>query len=141
MTDIKKIEEFIKEHHVLTLATLKENTPYTCSVFYAYDTTSHSFIVASDAKTQHIQNILQNPNCAGNIHLETKTVGKIEGLQFLGKCFRLEESALKTLYFKTFPYALALHPTLWKITPKQFKYTDNKMGFGKKIIVDLETLE
>jgi len=139
MNDLQKIETFINEHHVLALATLANNTPYICSVFYAYEKHNRCFIFASDEKTQHIQNILTYPNIAANIHLETKTIGKIQGLQISGICEKLQEKELQKHYFKTFPYALALQPTLWKITPKQFKYTDNRLGFGKKIILDLET--
>ncbi|NPA65394.1 MAG: hypothetical protein GXO11_00785 [Epsilonproteobacteria bacterium] len=141
MTDIQKIEDFISKHHVLTIATVRNNTPYTCSAFYAYDTQQRCFIFASDEKTQHIQNILSNPNIAANIHLETKEIGKIQGLQIEGICTKVENKALAKYYFKTFPYALALQPTLWKITPKHFKYTDNRLGFGKKVLIDLETLD
>ena len=33
----KRIIEFIKRHHLLTLATSKDNIPYCCNVFYLYD--------------------------------------------------------------------------------------------------------
>ncbi len=71
---------------------------------------------------------------AGNILLETKTVGKIQGLQFKGEFKLLEDESLKKLYFKTFPYSLAMLPKLWQIDVSNFKMTDNRLGFGKKII-------
>jgi hypothetical protein len=40
----------------------------------------------------------------------------------------------KSVYFKRFPYALAMNPTLWKIKVEFFKLTDNRLGFGKKIM-------
>ena len=46
----------------------------------------------------------------------------------------LEDKELKKLYFKAFPYALALSPKLWQIKVNYFKMTDNRLGFGKKII-------
>jgi uncharacterized protein YhbP (UPF0306 family) len=136
MSDIEKIQNFISNHHVLTLSTIFENTPYSCSCFYAYDIDSTSFIVASNEDTQHIKNIKINPKIAGNIHLETKEVGKIQGLQFRGEMQKLQNKELKKLYFKTFPYALALNPPLWQIKVNFFKLTDNRLGFGKKIIVE-----
>ncbi|MEJ2373224.1 MAG: hypothetical protein P8Y16_05450, partial [Sulfurimonas sp.] len=69
-----------------------------------------------------------------NILLETKEIGKIQGLQFRGIFRKNEDKELSKLYFKTFPYALALQPKLWIIDVDYFKLTDNRLGFGKKII-------
>lgn len=132
--DLKKISSFIDEHHVMSLATCSQDEISTCSLFYAFDHKSLSFVVASSEETTHIQHIKQNSNIAGNILLETKTVGKIQGVQFRGEFFALKDAALKSLYFKTFPYALAMQPTLWQIKVNYFKLTDNRLGFGKKLI-------
>lgn len=134
MDDLEKITHFIEEHHVMSLASSSEGEISVCSLFYAYDASSHSFIVASSEETTHIKQINQNPRIAGNILLETKSVGKIQGLQFRGSFVALEQSSLKKLYYKTFPYALALSPKLWQIKVDYFKMTDNRLGFGKKLI-------
>lgn len=137
--DLKKIEAFLCEHHVMSLASQGFDDISVCSLFYAFDLKTLSFIVASSDDTQHIKNINQNENIAGNILLETKTVGKIQGVQFRGKFTPLADATLKKLYFKAFPYALAVNPKLWQIKVSYFKMTDNKLGFGKKIICsDLE---
>ena len=131
--DLEKIEAFIADHHVLSLATMGEELSV-CSLFYAYDRHINSFIVASSEDTLHIQNIQKNSKIAGNILLETKEVGKIQGLQFCGVFQALQDAKLKRLYFKSFPYALALAPKLWQIHVNFFKLTDNRLGFGKKLI-------
>ena len=131
---LEKIAIFIDEHHVLSLATSDGKNLSACSLFYAYSQEKNSFIVASSDDTTHIAHIKKNNSVAGNILLETQTVGKIQGLQFRGKFVELNESSLKNLYFKSFPYALALKPKLWKIEVDFFKMTDNRLGFGKKII-------
>ena len=131
--NLEKIEQFIEEHHVLSLATTGKELSV-CSLFYTYDKESHSFIVASSKDTLHIQNIQISSDVAGNILLETKEVGKIQGLQFGGICHAVSEKRLKLLYFKHFPYALALTPKLWQIRVNFFKLTDNRLGFGKKLI-------
>ena len=136
MNDLEYIERFIAKHHLLSLATCKEGRVYCCSSFYAYDKDTKSFIIAGDEKTTHIQNALANPNVAANIHLETTEVGKIEGLQIEGKLRKCSDEKQQRHYFKTFPYALAMQPTLWQLQPSRFKLTDNKLGFGKKIIFD-----
>jgi len=132
--DLEKITAFIAKHHVMSLATTDGKELSVCSLFYAYDSSKLCFIVASSDETLHGKHILQNPAVAGNILLETNTIGKIEGLQFRGNMRLLEDEVLKKLYFKTFPYALAMMPKLWEIEVDYFKLTDNKLGFGKKII-------
>lgn len=131
---LKKIESFLDEHHVLSLATSYKNELSVCSLFYAYEKNSSTFVVASSEDTTHIQHILKNKQVAGSVVLETKKVGKIQGLQFRGEFEVLEDNDLKKLYFKSFPYALTMNPKLWKIKVNYFKFTDNTLGFGKKFI-------
>ena len=137
MSDLVYIEEFIQEHHVMSLATANEDELSVCSLFYVYDKNTKSFIVASSDETLHIQHITKNKQIAGNILLETKKVGEIKGLQFQGEFLSLKNKALQELYFKEFPYAIELNPRLWQIKVKTFKLTDNSLGFAKKIIVKL----
>lgn len=132
--NLKKIHSFISKHHVMSLATTFEGEISACSLFYAYDDVSDSFIVASSNDTTHIQHIQNSPNVAGNILLETKEIGKIQGLQFRGVFSLLEDKKQKKLYFKQFPHAALMKPKLWQIKVNYFKLTDNRLGFGKKII-------
>ena len=133
-SDLKKIALFIDEHHVLSLATSANQDLSVCSLFYAYKEEELSFIVASSDETTHINHIKLNNSVAGNILLETKEVGKIQGLQFRGIMSEIQEKELESIYFKSFPYAIAMNPKLWQIKVNYFKMTDNKLGFGKKII-------
>jgi len=118
----------------MSLATNFEDELSVCSLFYAYSKEINAFVVASSEDTTHIKHIKQNPNIAANILLETKTVAKIQGLQLRGKFRELQDNSLKKLYFKAFPYAFALSPKLWQIDVEYFKLSDNRLGFGKKII-------
>jgi len=132
--NLQKITTFIEQHHVLSLATFSGVQLSVCSLFYAYSKEHNCFVVASSQETQHIQDIQFHKQIAANIFLETKEIGKIKGLQIKGNFLALEESELKHLYFKRFPYALAMNPQLWKIEVEYFKFTDNRLGFGKKLI-------
>jgi len=133
-SDLEKIALFLNEHHVMSLASSDFSELSVCSLFYAYSKDKNSFVVASSNDTLHIEHIQQNAAVAGNILLETKEVGKIQGVQFRAIFSLLEDEELKRLYFKTFPYALVLLPKLWQIEVEYFKMTDNRLGFGKKII-------
>lgn len=132
---MKKLIEFINEHHLLTLSTCKENLPYSASCFYAFFEEKMRFIIASDPKTTHIKNLQENPNFSGVIALETKEIGNIRGIQFKGK---MQKATLKekAIYLKTYPYAITLNPTIWSLHVEHIKFTDNRLGFGKKLIYE-----
>lgn len=126
----KEFIAFIKSHHVLHLATCFDNIPYIASCFYAYE---NDFYIASSLETKHIKQALQNPKVAFSIALQTKEVGKIQGLQATGI---IQKTTNKNVYFKQFPYAKILNPSIWQIQVLYAKLTDNRLGFGKKLIFE-----
>lgn len=129
--------KFIQKHHVLTLSTVEHNQPWSCACFYAYDKKEDCFIFTSDENTQHIKHILTNNKVAVNIILETKVIGIIQGLQITGQIHQINlESAphLQRTYLKKFPFAVLINTSLWAIYPNFIKLTDNKLGFGTKLI-------
>jgi len=133
----KKIFSFIEEHHVLSLATSVNNFVYTANCFYIFNQDSNEFIFTSSKDTRHGGEMLENNNIAANIVLETKTIGKIQGLQITGIAKELkgeEEKKAKKQYLKKYPYAILKTETMWSINVSFFKLTDNRLGFGKKII-------
>ena len=133
----KAIVEFINEHHLLTLATSKDNVAYCCNVFYIFNQENNSFIFSSDAKTKHAQDFIANPNVAGTIALETKEISKIQGVQLLGEIQELNGEKLKIAkqqYIKAYPYARLMETHLWEMELTFAKMTNNRLGFGKKLI-------
>ena len=84
-SDLDKIDSFLAKHHLMSLATASEDELSVCSLFYVFDKEKLSFVVASSDDTTHIQNILKTPSVAGSVALETKTAGKIQGVQFRGE--------------------------------------------------------
>jgi uncharacterized protein YhbP (UPF0306 family) len=138
---LSKIEAFVTQHHLLALGTSAGNLPQSCSAFYVFLKENVSFIIASDIKTQHIQNIQNNPNVSIVIALETEQIGTIRGVQCHGVMRQCDDTSQKKAYLKRFPYAIAMNPTLWSIEISEMKFTDNRLGFGKKLIWKRETLE
>lgn len=131
----ERIVKFLKRHHVMTLATATTSgEPYCANAFYAYDAEQNRLIFTSDDTTRHAQEMLANSRVAASVVLETRIVGKVQGLQICGIAERGDESDRK-VYLHRFPYAVAvgeLH--LWHIEPDFMKLTDNTLGFGKKLI-------
>ena len=130
-----RIVKFLKRHHVLTLATATvDGEPYCANAFYAYDTERNRLIFTSDDATNHTQQMLSNSRVAASVVLETRIVGKVQGLQICGTAERGDDTDRKA-YIRRFPYAAAIGELhLWHIEPDMLKYTDNTLGFGKKLI-------
>ncbi|NOZ46585.1 MAG: hypothetical protein GXO79_07355 [Chlorobi bacterium] len=133
----EKIISFIKKHHVLTLATSVKNEPYCANCFYVYLKEQNVFVFTSDLSTKHIQDTLINNYVAGSVVLETSVVGKIQGIQFNGYLIQPEEEMLKIAnkaYMKKYPFAQLMKTQLWVLHLTFIKLTDNRLGFGKKLI-------
>lgn len=123
---------FIQEHHVLSMATVQNNTSVSCSLFYLFIPQEQCLIFASDDKSEHIINILQNPNVSGAVHNETKELEHIRGIQMKGMVTNAEQRH-EHLYLKEYPYAKDVgNKAFWKIKIIELKYTDNSLGFGQK---------
>ena len=64
-------------------------------------------------------------------------IGRIRGIQFSGILYKLKETELRSAkrsYLRRFPVARFSALTLWGICPDRIKMTDNRLGFGKKLI-------
>ena len=129
----ERFVRFLRRHHVLTLATVAEGVPYCSNAFYCYDKERNLLVFTSDPATRHAQEMERNPRIAASVVLETKIVGRVQGLQLCGTAARADETARRA-YLKRFPYAALAELTLWAIRPDDMKLTDNTLGFGKKLI-------
>lgn len=133
-----KIIKFIRRHHVLTLATTStEGEIWCCNLFYAFDTTVEpTLIFTSQAHTRHTAEMLANRKVAGSIVLETRIVGRVQGLQFQGEVYQPqgeEHERIQRIYLKRFPYAALIGGELWALRLSKAKLTDNTLGFGTKL--------
>jgi hypothetical protein len=139
----KRIVDFIKEHHVLTLATSFEEEPYCANCFYVYLEEENGLLFTSDYSTKHIQQASHNIYVAGSIVLETNIVGKIQGIQFQGIISEPKgelHTKVRSAYLKRFPVAMLMKTTLWVVDLTFIKFTDNRLGFGKKLVWEKELI-
>jgi len=122
---------------LLSIATVSEKGPWCASCFYARDEENNTLVITTDPATRHGAEFRANPQVAGTIALETKRIGRIRGAQFTGTISEPtgdDLSRARTVYLKRFPYAALTEIHLWVIKLNQIKLTDNRLGFGKKII-------
>ena len=142
----RRIKKFIKEHHVLSLATSKDNIPWTAHCFYAFLEEENALVFTTDNTTRHGAEMLDNQAVAGGIVMETKVLGKIRGIQLTGKVRKAQNSKdggmptqvdeanhPRGAYLKRFPFAILMKTSLWVLKIDTIKFTDNRLGFGKKL--------
>ena len=132
-----RIIKFFRKHHVLTIATSAGNEPWCANCFYVYLTDENALVFTTDADTRHGKEFVANPTVAGSVVLETMIPGKIRGIQFRGTVSELEGDLLQkaeSAYLKRFPVAALMDTRLWIIKLTYIKMTDNRLGFGKKLI-------
>jgi uncharacterized protein YhbP (UPF0306 family) len=136
-----KITRFFRKHHVLTIATTVENEPWCANCFYVYLEKENSLVFTTDSNTRHGSEFVKNPFVAGSVVLETMVIGKIRGIQFQGRVSEPEGdllSAAKNAYLKRFPVAALMDTRIWIVKLSCIKMTDNRLGFGKKIIWSID---
>lgn len=134
----ERMAKFIAKHHVLTLATADSaGAPYCANCFYAYDKERNLLIFTSDSTTRHASQMEADNRVAASIVLETRIVGRVQGIQICGRVHKADAAAERR-YIARFPYAAVAPLTLWSIEPTYMKLTDNTLGFGKKLIWQAE---
>jgi uncharacterized protein len=132
-----RIVKFFRKHHVLTIATTVNNEPWCANCFYVYLEEENSVVFTTGGDTRHGKEFVGNPFVAGSVVLETIVIGKIRGIQFQGIVSEPEGDLLsraKSGYLKRFPVAALMDTRLWIVKLNYIKMTDNRLGFGKKLI-------
>jgi uncharacterized protein YhbP (UPF0306 family) len=132
-----RVIRFFKKHHVLTIATTVEDEPWCANCFYTYLEEENTLVFTTDMTTRHGKDFLKNSLVAGSVVLETMVLGKIRGIQFQGIVSEPEgEMSIKArhAYLKRFPPAVLMDTHLWVVKLTLIKMTDNRLGFGKKLI-------
>jgi uncharacterized protein YhbP (UPF0306 family) len=132
-----KIVRFFRKHHVLTIATSVNNEPWCANCFYVYLEEENALVFTTGPETRHGQEFVKNPQVAGSVVLETLVIGKIRGIQFQGIISEPVDKMMqkaKSSYLKRFPVAALMETRLWIVDLTCIKMTDNRFGFGKKLV-------
>lgn len=129
----ESIVGFVRKHHVLTLATQSPEGIWCANCFYAFDSERGQWLFTSAPETRHGAEMSRNPRVAASIVLETRIVGRVQGLQISGRVHMADNEG-RRIYLKRFPYAAVTDLHLWALEPDELKLTDNTLGFGKKLV-------
>ncbi|EOI3529090.1 YhbP family protein [Cronobacter dublinensis] len=136
MDALDAISQWLAKQHVVTYCVGREDALWCANAFYVYDRERVAFYLLSDTKSRHGEMAGRQARVAGTVNGQTKTVARIRGVQFAGE-LRLveapESEALRERYNRRFPVARAMSSPLWEIRLDEIKFTDNTLGFGKKL--------
>jgi uncharacterized protein YhbP (UPF0306 family) len=133
----ERIVRFFRKHHVLTIATSVNNEPWCANCFYVYLRDENALVFTTDLDTRHGKEFLKNKVVAGSVVLETAIIGKIRGIQFQGIVSEPQgvlSGTARKAYLKRFPVAMLMETHLWIVELTNIKMTDNRLGFGKKLV-------
>ncbi len=136
MDTLAAIGRWLSKQHVVTWCVSREDELWCANAFYVYDPDTVAFYLLSEEHTRHGQMTGQRAKVAGTVNGQPKTVALIRGVQFKGEIRRLsgdEEARIRQRYVKRFPVARMLSAPVWEIRPDEIKFTDNTLGFGKKL--------
>jgi uncharacterized protein len=133
----KKIAEFISKQTCGNLCCVAEQGyPYCFSFFYSFDEKEMMLYYKSSDDTNHSEILYQNKIVAGTILPDKLNFLAIKGIQFEGEVIEPNHPDAKNAsshYHKKHPMALAMPGDIWAICLNSIKFTDNTLGFGKKL--------
>jgi uncharacterized protein len=132
-----RISDFMSTHHVLSLAVVDGDTPWSASCFYAFEPNTASVLVMTSVKTRHGHAMQSRPIVSATVSEQPERLRDIRGVQFSAFASRLSGAELEAAmdrYLIRHPVA-RLRPTdLWRLSIEHIKLTDNSLVFARKTI-------
>ncbi len=139
------ITKFIQKQHVANICCVDEKgQPYCFSCFYAIDQKNGVMHFKTSPSSNHAVMMTKNGEIAGTILPDKLNMLAVQGLQFNGNVITSDDPLTKNasgIYYKKYPFALAMSGEIWSIKFTNMKMTDNTKGFGKKLTWDRSELE
>lgn len=136
METLAAISRWLSKQHVVSWCVANEGELWCASAFYVYDPQRVAFYLLSEETTRHGQMTGKQAPVAGTVNGQPKTVALIRGVQFKGEIRLLEgDEAIekRALYVRRFQVARVLSAPVWELRLDELKFTDNTLGFGKKL--------
>jgi len=143
-----EVADYLRRHHVLTLATCGPDGPWAAAVFYVHDGNALTFLSAPT--TRHCRNLAHDARCAATIHDDTGEWSQIKGVQLEGRVRELdgdEARLARQRYGEKFPLIAgpapapivqALAKVRWyRLDAQRVYFIDNSRGFGHREAVEL----
>lgn len=149
----RRIRAYIRNHSVMTLASIGADGPWASAVFYAE--CPDGLIFLSSPTCRHSRNFSANARGAATIHDDTSDWAEVKGIQIGGMVEQLigEPALAKRRKFEEkFPIARpheivpraiaeAMNHVAWyMLKPATLLFIDNECGFGHRESVPIDIL-
>ena len=137
MESLTAISRWLAKQHVVSWSVARDGELWAACAFYLYDKERVAFYLLSDESTRHARMSGKRAAVAGTVNGQPKTVALIRGVQFRGEIRLLEgdeAAAVRERYNRRFPVARMLAAPAWELRIDEMKFTDNTLGFGKKLL-------
>jgi len=147
----RRVQHYLRDHNVATLATNDSESPWAASLFYVSDERYILYFMSSPT-SRHCLNLSQNPRVAVTIQENYSDWLEIKGVQIEGvarEISGIEEEKARRLYGKKFPVIgmlasapvailKALSKVRWyMIVPTHLYFIDNSLGLGHRDEIEL----
>lgn len=145
-----RVLEYLRAHHVMTLATHGADGPWAAAVFYANDGLTLYWLSAPSSR--HSVNLARSSRAAATIQEDYADWPGVKGVQLEGIASEIsgaEEKRARTLYGEKFPVVgklsqapasiiAAMAKVRWyRIVPARLYFIDNSVAFGHRDEIDL----
>ena len=144
------VAQYLRAHHVMTLAAQGADGPWAAAVFYASDGDDQIFL--SSPTSRHARQLAIDGRCAAAIHSETIDWHSIQGIQLEGSVDALagaQRDHAMRVYGEKFPFARpaiaapaivqALARVQWyRLRVARLYFLDNAQGFGHRQLFERE---
>jgi uncharacterized protein YhbP (UPF0306 family) len=150
--DLQAVQAYLAAHNTMTVASSSGDIPWAAAVFYVADANLDLYF-KSAPDTRHMMQVDDNPLVAATIQDDGQAWESIRGLQLLGTCTWVEDTAIRRidrLYEERCPFlaeldqdsanenerilAERLRRTPYvQLRPQFIRLIDNSLGFGHKI--------
>lgn len=130
-----RIADFMSARHVLSLAVIDGDTPWSASCFYAFEPDNACVLVMSSVKTRHGNAMQHVPHISATIAEQPEHIRDVCGVQFSAHAILLAGEALQTgmdRYLARHPVARLRSTDLWRLSIEELKLTDNSLVFARK---------
>ncbi len=138
------VDQYLAQHHVMTLATQGDDGPWAAAVFYARD--GDDLVFLSSPGSRHSRNLALQPRCAVTIQGDATDWRQIRGIQAEGLVRQASGADLvqaRACYERRFAFvrpqsaapalASALARVHWyRLQIRRLHYIDNQRGFGQR---------
>ncbi len=147
MAEASRARDYLRDHHVMTLARDGPEGVWAAAVFYVNDGFQLYFLSAGH--TRHAQNMAAAPRVAATIQEDYADWTAIQGIQLEGTVWLLagkERETALALYAKKYSFlnqpiavveAALMRVNWYCLSPERLYFVDNSRGFGHRDEIEL----